>query len=233
MSEKKPNKANKIISYSINTIFYLIIAFLLVFSIANIQVKRDDDIPHIFGFGFMTVLTGSMATEEADSIDVGDLIFVRILSERQKENLEVGDVITFFSPTERRIITHRINAKIPVGDIVYFETKGDANNQPDEILLGFDDILAIHRSTWSGAGEVLLYAQSPVGFALIVILPVFLILIYQGINLGRNVFQLNQAKLKEKHEAEKALAKEELEKEKERMKQELLAELQKENKQKQ
>jgi signal peptidase I len=47
----KKNTTNKIIKISLNTIFYLIIVGLLVFSIMTIRSKKANSIPNIFGRG--------------------------------------------------------------------------------------------------------------------------------------------------------------------------------------
>ncbi len=71
--------------------------------------------------------------------------------------------------------------------------------------------------------------QSPTGFALFIILPVVLILAFEGVVLGRNIISLNRAKMEEKYAQEKEDTKKLLEAEKEKLREELLAELKKEN----
>jgi signal peptidase len=58
-----------------------------------------------------------------------------------------------------------------------------------------------------------------------VILPVVIILAFEGFILGRNILQVNRAKMEEKYAHEKEDQKALLESEKEKIRQEILAEL--------
>ncbi|MFU8792879.1 MAG: signal peptidase I [Acholeplasmataceae bacterium] len=224
--QKKEN-IKKALGISLNVFFYSVIIVLLIFSIANIQVKRQDDIPNIFNRGFLAVQSDSMEGDLPDNFNKGDMIFVEMLDDAARDDLEVGDIVTFFDMGIRAFNTHRIIEIFTENDIKYLVTQGD-NTEGSDNPIQAAYAVAVYRSSWAGAGETLSYLQSPVGFALFVIMPVFLILIYEGISLGRNVLAMNKVKLEEKMLIEKEAAKLELEAEKARMKQELLEEMRKE-----
>jgi signal peptidase I len=227
MEKTQKNQVLKILKISLNVFFYIVIILLLVFSIANMRVRRDDDVPNIFNRGFSAVVSDSMEGDKPDSFNKGDLIFLKMLDEDSRQELIVGDIVTFYDLGIRRLNTHRIVEIIEVDNETYIITRGD-NTPGNDDPIRIDEAIAVHTSTWSGAGSALEYLRSPVGFALFVILPVFLILIYEGIVLGRNVLSLNKSKLEDKMNLEKEQAKKDLEQEKERMRQELLEELKKE-----
>lgn len=97
----------------------LIIAFLiLIFGIYyNVQTKLlNKEYVNIFGYTFFEVATGSMS----GSIEVGDVVLVKITNEVQE-----NDIIVF--KENNSFITHRVIKKD--GDII--TTKGDANNTED------------------------------------------------------------------------------------------------------
>ena len=108
---------SKILGIILNIL--LIIAFLiLIFGIYyNVQTKLlNKEYVNIFGYTFFEVATGSMS----GSIEVGDVVLVKITNEVQE-----NDIIVF--KENNSFITHRIVKKD--GNII--TTKGDANNTED------------------------------------------------------------------------------------------------------
>ncbi len=232
MEEKEKSTARKVFSIALNSLFYFIIIVLLVFSLANIKVKRENDIANVFGIGFLSVQSNSMFGEKEDSFEKGDMIFVKMLDEDSVKDLIVGDVVTYFDMSIKEFNTHRIveinkDEEYLVTQADYNQVSNNTNTQPDQPI-AFDQVLAKYNSKASGLGNTLDYLQSPTGFALFIILPVVFILIFEGIVLGRNLLQLNRAKMEEKYAQDKEDTKKTLEAEKEKLRQELLAELKKE-----
>jgi len=233
MQKKKPNLAVKIIKISLNTIFYALIAFLVLFSIANMQLKEKNDIANVFGNGFVSVLTDSMDGDLENSFKVEDLIFVKLLDEESRLQLEVGDIITYYELEIEGLgiagfITHRIVQIFELDGETFFVTKGDKIGATDDQPIHISETLALYQSKWSGAGQALKYLQTPTGFALFVILPVALMLIFEGVMLGRNIYALNKQKMDEKYAQDKVQAVIDLEAEKEKIRQQVLAEIRKE-----
>jgi len=121
-----------------------------------------------------TVLTGSMEPQ----IPKGSVV---INQWADQKNLKVGDVITYQHPADKKIvyITHRIVKIDKTGLLWRFETKGDANPAPDFGLV-----------TQAGTeGEVILmipligylieFFKTPVGFILVIALPLLLFIVQQ------------------------------------------------------
>ena len=81
----------------------------------------------------LVIPTGSMDGEPQDyhisTIPVDSIIMVHHLSQEQKENLEIGDVITFHQDGIYKV--HRI---VQVNDDGTLVTKGDANQFPDPAI---------------------------------------------------------------------------------------------------
>ncbi len=106
----------------------------------------------------------------------------------------------------------------------YHRTRGD-NTPGNDDPIRATDAIAIYQSKWEGAGDTINYLQSSVGFALFIILPVALILIYQGIVLTRSIMALNKTKLEEKYATDQERIQQDLELERQKMREQLLEEL--------
>ena len=242
MKEHNQKLLIKILKISGNVIFYLIIVLLILFSIANMQMKQQNDIANIFGRGFMSVLTPSMEGDSPDSFTTEDLIFVKVLDEPTSEDIKINDIVVFYkldiddnpaNGSQAGFITHRVVETFDLNGQTYLVTKGDANALADDKAINVSEVLGIYQSKWVGAGKTLKYLQTPTGFALAVIVPVAFLLIFQGVVLTKNILALNQSKFEDRIQQEKEMAKQSLELEKEQMRQQILDELKKQQDQKQ
>ncbi len=121
----------RIVSITVNTIFYVFIFLLLLFSITQITGSKKNKIKSIFGLGYESVITDSMYVKERNgltvvdesrfkntktSFDAGDLIWVTKLNKKERKKVKIGNVVTFVdvvsnSPTGEKggfLNTHRI-----------------------------------------------------------------------------------------------------------------------------
>ena len=211
-------KVLRISKITLNLLFYVVIVLLLLFAIANMKVKTNGDIPNVFGRGFLSVQSNSMDGSEEDSFKQGDLLIVNMLNDKEREELKVGDIVTFYGSfyneqTKRRdnfVNTHRIvdilynseNEKVLVtqGDWVADQAgrkygEGGENDDKNYESIFASEAIAVHESTWSGAGKTLDFLQSPVGFGLFIVLPAVIILIVEAYFLIRNVLRVNKEKM--------------------------------------
>ena len=232
MSQSKSNIKNvlKIVG---NVLFYTLIVLLLLFSISNLSVKTNKDIANVLGRGFLPVISDSMEGNKSDSFDKGSLVLVKLLSDSQKDDLEVGDIVTFYDLNLAALNTHRVVHITPS----YVVTQGDKaalsaayvvggdNTGVQYEIVTYDNIKAIRTGDIAGVGSAISYLQTAVGFALFVILPVVLLLAYQGYVLTKTLLAVNREKIEAQHAGEKEQL---LESEKERIRKELLEELKKE-----
>jgi len=249
-----------------NVIFYGIIFALFLFSIMNINSGGKGGIPNIFGKGYLSVQSNSMSIEQRvlnksnklpeqydkytiKSFNQGDLLHVDMLSDDAKQNLKVGDVITFWSVKLNAYNTHRIvyigydsNGKIDLlctqGDnsvinkqLVYSpldksEKMIELDQSGDVDTFNSDDLANIKAKTTSvSAGTGAFIDKIHEYWLFIFVIPIAIILIIEIVLVVKNIFDLRREKNKAidlaDHEAQMA----ELQNEKERMRQELLAEL--------
>lgn len=89
-------------------------------------------LPRFFGIQPMAVVSGSMEP----TYHVGSLLFVK---EAAAEDIMVNDPITFRLSGGDTIVTHRVIAIHE--EEKAFQTKGDANEDPDSGLVSFQDLI--------------------------------------------------------------------------------------------
>ena len=106
-----------------NTIFCIVVSILIIFmSISfanNLGVSK---------YKLYDVLTGSMSP----TIKPGDFIVVKEIDANKVEN---GDIITFKSNNSKNLTTHRVVDVINDNGNISFQTKGDANDVLDPMLI--------------------------------------------------------------------------------------------------
>lgn len=122
------------VKIALNVVFYLLILLVLLFSISNIRAKnKNDQIPNIFGKGYLNVLSDSMTGDNEDSFNVGDMIIVNVANDKKISKLVVGDIVTFYDSNlasnkgaGTALNTHRIVyiGKNTEGTTIYY-TMGD------------------------------------------------------------------------------------------------------------
>ena len=239
----------KVLSIVFNVLFYSFLVILFVFAISNIRSKKNN-IPNIFGVGYLTVQTGSMT----GTFEAGDVIWVKVANEKKIEKLEIGDVITFYDAAIAESIsqaggeddgtylnTHRIvdikdmadgsKRYICQGDYVkksHPEAVYDSTKDTNTLIqiVKAEDIKAVYiKNMGKGMTGILKFARSSLGFGLCIVLPTALLLVYEVVMLIRNIFTLNKEKMEAKMAEDKAAQQEDLELQKQRMREELLAEL--------
>lgn len=164
---KKEKKFYKKASFWVTCLAIVILLPILIINMLIIYRanKNPNEIPGIFGYKPLIVMSGSMET----SIYTGDLIFTRDVD---PNTLKVGDVIAFREDNDF-VTTHRIIDIKNVDGKKYFATKGDNNNTADKQLVALDKVEGIYISRIPGLGNALVFLQKPIG--LVTVLAVILI----------------------------------------------------------
>lgn len=107
------------------------------------------------------VLSGSMEP----TLSPGDVVIVDATA-----TVGVGDIITYDTgdqvPTTHRVIDERDGG---------YQTKGDANENVDSGLVAFESVIGRTIITIPFVGYVILWANSPVGYVLLVVIPLVLL----------------------------------------------------------
>lgn len=114
--------------------------------------------PH-FGWRADTVLSGSMEP----ALPVGCVQVTRPVT---PEEIQEGDIITFRSPTDGRLMSHRV-VGVEVGEAYQFRTKGDANEDVDPYLVPSENVAGRVCFKVAHAGRAVEYLKTPLGFILL------------------------------------------------------------------
>lgn len=149
-SKTTKQKVLSIVYIVINSIFYIFLFMMLLFSVSQIRGKNDDEVKNVFGLGYETVLTDSMYVKNRQglevvnedrfkntktSFDAGDLIWVHTVNSKKSKKLKIGNIITFWDTTSQNPTTNKdgfLNTHRIV-DIIY-----DTDNKVSSYVLQGD-----------------------------------------------------------------------------------------------
>lgn len=148
---------------------------------------HKDKVPSFGGVLPMIVLTDSMYPD----IKSGDLIICRTID---AEDVEVGDVISFYDPAGNgtSVVTHTVVAVEGEGAALSFRTKGINNNTEDRLSVPAASVIARYTGTRiPGAGNAAVFMQSPTGLILCVVCPILLLVGYDMIR--RRLYEKNKS----------------------------------------
>ena len=142
----------KILYYLVIVVF-AVIAILMVVSI----------FPITGNYKLMVVQSGSMEP----AIKMGSIVVVK-----PADDYKIGDIISFGRVTETKgPTTHRIYDIKVAENKVFYITKGDANNAPDQEEVPKREIIGKVLFSVPYIGFAVDFAKKPLGFAIIIIVP--------------------------------------------------------------
>ncbi len=121
--KEKPKDINKF------RFIYITVTILLIFMVLlNAGVLK-----------YQSLVVGSNSMIEY--VSRGDVIVIEKLNDRQKEKVEVGEVLVF--KYGNKIISHRVTKIVERPDAVYYRTKGDNNKEEDIALVETKNVIGI------------------------------------------------------------------------------------------
>lgn len=147
--------------------FYFIVPLTLLVGFAAVWT---------FNFTPLAMRTGSMNP----TLPIGSLVIDKKVD---PISLKKGDIISFYRPGSRLVVTHRIWDIVGSKNARVFKTKGDANSIPDPWVIAVAPNQKAEKQIFAlpYAGYVLVYASTPIGW---IILTALLILAV----FGKNIF---------------------------------------------
>ena len=122
--------------------------------------------PH-FGWRVDAVSSGSMEPE----LKTGGVVITR---PEEAKDIKVGDTITFNSPMNEALTSHRVIA-VEDGSSLHFRTKGDANEAADPFVLPAENVVGQVFFHLPYFGYATQFIKTPLGLLLILYLPVIVI----------------------------------------------------------
>lgn len=157
---EKKKKMNKIFKYALYPVF-IFIAICAIDILYQIAIEKEKDI-NILGYKPYIVLSGSMEPK----LQIGDLVISKKI---KKENIKIGDIITF-EDENKSVITHRIIDTIVKDGKTFYQTKGDNNNTKDIGLVSFKNIKGKYVFKISKLGRVITTIMTPNGIIIVVLI---------------------------------------------------------------
>ena len=148
MSSSNSKRIRGIVSNVLWTVISLLLIALLI-SVFTAQAKGE--VPSIFGFSVLRVVSGSME----DTLPTDSYILIKSV---KPEDVERGDIICFYS-SDPKIYgypnTHRV-AEDPIKTDTGYEyiTQGDANPKPDDYRASSDRLIGRYVTTLSALTAV-------------------------------------------------------------------------------
>lgn len=176
----------RILNISLDIIILLVFVISIVIIFIN-KKQNDNKVPSIFNIVPSVVLTNSMSP----TINPGDLI---ITKKYNNSELNVGDIVTFYGKVnnEKALITHRI-VKINEEEVI---TRGDNHDVSvdNDNPIGYDNIVSVYSFRIPKVGYLINFIKSPLGFILLVIVPLILYISLLIVKLFRAYLKKNELK---------------------------------------
>ncbi len=183
MTQETKQKVFKILDITANVLIWIFVAFSIIITALVFTANNNEDgVPELFGKSLITIESESMEP----TFKKGDLVFMEKLDTNAKNELEAGEIITYWAPrfdadgnrVGEYINTHRIysinGSKI--------KTLGDNNdNVLDEYEIFKSDIIGKCSEDDRVAllGGIIGFLRSSLGFFLCILLPLILFFLYE------------------------------------------------------
>lgn len=212
-------KALNITAYVVVVLIFLIALSMVVMTFSTPEPKspKTMKVPKLFGMYFLDIQTESMDTPEG--FKAGSLVFAEVYTDQK---LEVGDWIAFeydvangYKPAgakpvnaDYKLLVHEIIEIQTVNNKTLYITHGLNNPADVTDSCSSAEIYGVYKSHVGGLGAMLRFLKSPVGFGLIVVLPVFAFFVYRVIKLILVIRGIREEKI----DAEREMSKDQLEK---------------------
>lgn len=174
----------KVIKVTGNVLYGIVFFLLLLMTVIVISSRASGGEPELFGYQFKTVLSGSMEP----TFNTGSVIVVKKVDE--KTALNEGEVITF-QQDETSVVTHRIIEVIKQDESSLYRTKGDNNEEADTNPVLPGNVVAKYTGvTVPHLGFLLNYASSPIGTAILLVIPGLLLLGYSAFTIRQAIREI-------------------------------------------
>ena len=176
----------------VNSMLYMVFILLLL-GVAGLFLASLLPIPG--NVQVKIVKSGSMEP----AIRTGGIVVVK-----PSATYQVGDVITFGADTGTQIpTTHRIVSVDGDFSHTFYMTKGDANEEEDNVRVAQNDVVGKVVFSLPYAGYVLDFARQPIGFTLMIGIPAGIIILDEMARIWREVRGMRITGIQKKQKSKK------------------------------
>ena len=185
----------KIVNIVLTVLLIAVFLISVVAVIASIE-QRKTGVAGAFGYSVASVESPSMEP----TINVGDVIIGKIVNADTVIN--ENDIVTYRTYIQNvpTTITHRVTRVMDTGLDKYYETWGDnreTNPVPDDGYRAIDEIVSVYVGKISGLGKFITFLREPIGFILVLVLPLTMFVLYEVFSLFRIYFKVKKEELAE------------------------------------
>ena len=170
-------------------------AVMIIFTIVSLTAADRED-RSILGFRAFIALSDSMS---ATDFDAGDLVLVK---EVDPATLKEGDIIAYISRSSAsngETTTHKIRRLTADEDgEPGFITYGTTTDTDDEGIVTYGDVLGVYRGHIPKVGRFIAFIKTTGGFITCILVPLFLIVLSQGVSCIRLLQTYRQEKAEER-----------------------------------
>ena len=208
--EVQVSKGRKTLNTIVNIVLIVALVIAAICTYVSFVSASGNGVPSVLGLEFFSIQTDSMAP----FLEAGDLAVGRVI--KDKSDLRPGDIITYWTVIngERVLNTHRIEAVYDGGGYLIFGTKGDNNPSADPLTVHESEVVGKHVAKVPAVGKALDYLQTPTGFLIVIVVPVFLFFIYHLVQFFRVLFEYQNVKNRLRYEEERGRTEDLLEEQK-------------------
>ena len=170
-------------------------AVMIIFTIVSLTAADRED-RSIFGFRAFIALSDSISSTD---FDAGDLVLVK---EVDPATLKEGDIIAYISRSSAsngETTTHKIRRLTADEDgEPGFITYGTTTDTDDEGIVTYGDVLGVYRGHIPKVGRFIAFIKTTGGFITCILVPLFLIVLSQGVSCIRLLQTYRQEKAEER-----------------------------------
>jgi signal peptidase len=129
------------------------------------------------GWRIDTALSNSMTP----AFKAGGLVVTQTV---EPTDIKVGDIVTYGSPIDEKMVTHRV-VEIKEHSPLLFQTKGDANEDPDPYLVPAQNVVGRVCFYIPLLGYAAQFVKTPTGLILLLLIPGIIIILMETRNIWR------------------------------------------------
>jgi signal peptidase len=191
----------------------MIIIALVLFAVAHMSIKKEDQIAHILGFGFLSF--DSNVLEDNQLFDNSDLLLVSMIDTSEESSLNVGDIIIYYDKSIKSLQSKEIIEVQNESNQIITMSTDDLNTLK---TIYSNEVVAVYNYKVANVGTLLTYLQSSSGFALFIILPILMVCGYQSTKLVKNLLTIQKEKIEKNYSQDVTVAHQLFLKEKQKIK---------------